>query len=219
MKLIPTVLMLWLVPLLGCAQTAQPPQPPSNGATTDQVTPQPSPQAEPPSHDTPTSPPAQQEVAILAGGCFWGMEQILRQIPGVLDTEVGYTGGHMLQPRYEDTHHGKSGHAEAVRVTFDPTRLTYATLLEDWFFRMHDPTTLNRQGNDIGTQYRSAIFVLNEAQRTTAEQVKQRVAASGKWSDPIVTQVVKAGHFWKAEDYHQDYLVKHPSGYTCHYLR
>jgi peptide methionine sulfoxide reductase msrA/msrB len=159
------------------------------------------------------------EVAILAGGCFWGMEDILRRIPGVLDTEVGYTGGWLRNPKYEDTHDSKSGHAEAVKVTFDPKVLSYETLLEKWFFRMHDPTTLNRQGNDVGTQYRSAIFYTSEAQRQTAEAVKKRVDASGTWKNPIVTEIVPAGEWWKAEEYHQDYLVKHPGGYTCHFLR
>jgi methionine-S-sulfoxide reductase len=160
-----------------------------------------------------------REVAILAGGCFWGMEDILRKIPGVLETEVGYTGGWLENPRYEDTHGSKSGHAEAVRIVFDPRVLTYEDLLETWFFRMHDPTTANRQGNDVGTQYRSAIFYLDETQRQTAERVKARVQASGRWKQPIVTEIVPATKWWPAEDYHQDYLAKHPGGYTCHYLR
>jgi peptide methionine sulfoxide reductase msrA/msrB len=160
-----------------------------------------------------------QEVAILAGGCFWGMEEILRQIPGVIGTEVGYTGGRSESPRYEDVHTGETGHAEAVRIVFDPSRLSYAALLEQWFFRMHDPTTQNRQGNDVGTQYRSAIFVSSQEQRAIAEQVKQRVDASQRWSAPIVTEIVEAGPFTLAEDYHQDYLQRHPGGYTCHYLR
>jgi peptide methionine sulfoxide reductase msrA/msrB len=159
------------------------------------------------------------EVAILAGGCFWGMEHLLRKIPGVLDTEVGYTGGWLENPKYEDTHDSKSGHAEAVKVTFDPKVLSYEDLLEKWFFRMHDPTTLNRQGNDVGTQYRSAIFYTSEAQRQTAERVKKRVDASGRWKNPIVTEITAASKWWPAEEYHQDYLVKHPNGYTCHYLR
>jgi peptide methionine sulfoxide reductase msrA/msrB len=162
---------------------------------------------------------AGQEVAILAGGCFWGMEDILRKIPGVLDTEVGYTGGWLKNPRYEDTHDSKSGHAEAVRVVFDPSKLSYEELLERWFFRMHDPTTLNRQGNDVGTQYRSAIFFTSEAQRATAEAVKARVDKSGKWKRPIVTEIVAASTWYPAEDYHQDYLVKNPNGYTCHFMR
>ena len=159
------------------------------------------------------------EVAILAGGCFWGMEEILRGIPGVLDTDVGYTGGWLEYPTYHDTHDSKSGHAESVRVVFDPTVLRYATLLENWFFRMHDPTTLNRQGNDIGTQYRSAIFYTSEAQRETAEAVKARVQASGLWPRPITTEIVPEATWWSAEGYHQDYLRKNPGGYTCHWMR
>ncbi|MFB1481128.1 bifunctional methionine sulfoxide reductase B/A protein [Corallococcus sp. RDP092CA] len=162
---------------------------------------------------------APRETAYLAGGCFWGMEDILRKIPGVIDTEVGYTGGAKRDATYEDVHTGETGHAEAVRVVFNPKLLTYEALLEKWFFRMHDPTTLNRQGNDVGTQYRSAIFYLSEAQRQTAEAVKARVDRSGKWPRPVVTQVVPAGPWVPAEGYHQDYLVKNPGGYTCHYLR
>lgn len=167
----------------------------------------------------PTKQPASSEVAILAGGCFWGMEDILRKIPGVLQIEVGYTGGWLENPRYDDTHDSKSGHAEAVRLVFDPRKLSYADLLEKWFFKMHDPTTLNRQGNDTGTQYRSAIFFTSEAQRKTAEEVKQCLDAAHTWKRPIVTEIVAASKWWKAEDYHQDYLLKHPGGYTCHYMR
>ena len=159
------------------------------------------------------------ETVVLAGGCFWGMQDILRKIPGVLETEVGYSGGTTSSPKYEDVHTGATGHAEAVRVTFDPSKLTFADLLEHWFFRMHDPTTLNQQGNDMGSQYRSAIFVTTPAQRATAEAVKKKVNASGKWKAPVVTQISEAGPFTRAEDYHQDYLVKNPGGYTCHYLR
>lgn len=159
------------------------------------------------------------QTAILAGGCFWGMEDLLRAIPGVVDTEVGYTGGQTRSPTYEDMKAGDTGHAEAVRVTFDPARLSYAELLERWYFRMHDPTTLNRQGNDVGTQYRSAIFFTSPAQQKAAEEVKARVNASGKWRRPVVTEIVAAGEFTRAEDYHQDYLAKNPGGYTCHYLR
>lgn len=159
------------------------------------------------------------ETIYLAGGCFWGMENLLRQIPGVLSTEAGYTGGHLENPRYEDTHDSKSGHAESVKVVFDPKRLSLETLLAEHFFKMHDPTTPNRQGNDVGTQYRSAIFYLSEAQRATAEEVKKRVDASGKWKRPVVTEVAAAGTWWKAEEYHQAYLVKNPGGYTCHYYR
>jgi methionine-S-sulfoxide reductase len=159
------------------------------------------------------------EKAILAGGCFWGMQDLLRKIPGVLETQAGYTGGWVENPRYEDTHDSKSGHAEAVRVVFDPRKLSYQDLLEKWFFRMHDPTTLNRQGNDVGTQYRSVIFYLDDAQKATAEAAKKNIQASGKWKGTIVTEIVKASTWYPAEDYHQDYLVKNPGGYTCHYLR
>jgi peptide methionine sulfoxide reductase msrA/msrB len=159
------------------------------------------------------------EVALLAGGCFWGMEEILRTIPGVIDTEVGYAGGRTGAPTYDEVKKGRTGHAETVRVHFDPSRLSFATLLEDWFFRMHDPTTPNRQGNDVGTQYRSAIFYTSEEQRKVAEEVRARVAASGRWRAPVVTEIVPAGPFTRAEDYHQDYLQKNPGGYTCHFLR
>jgi peptide methionine sulfoxide reductase msrA/msrB len=162
---------------------------------------------------------ADREVAILAGGCFWGMEDILRTIPGVIETQAGYTGGWLANPRYEDTHDSKSGHAEAVRIVFDPRKLSYQDLLEKWFFRMHDPTTLDRQGNDVGTQYRSAIFYLDDAQKAVAEEVKKRVQASGKWKGTIVTEITKASTWYPAEEYHQHYLAKHPGGYTCHFLR
>ncbi|HMI84253.1 MAG TPA: bifunctional methionine sulfoxide reductase B/A protein [Polyangiaceae bacterium] len=159
------------------------------------------------------------ETAVLAGGCFWGMEEILRKIPGVLESDVGYTGGTTAKPTYEDVHTGRTGHAEAIRITFDPAKLSYEELLEKWFFRMHNPTTKNQQGNDVGSQYRSAIFVTSVAQREAAERVKKRVEASGKWRAPVVTEIVEAGPFTLAEDYHQKYLEKHPGGYTCHYLR
>jgi len=182
--------------------------------------------ADVPAPNTCTKPPpgekagcaATLETAILAGGCFWGMEDILSKIPGVLTTEVGYTGG-KAGVKYEDVHTGETGNAEAVRIVFDPARLSYEDLLAKWFFRMHDPTTQDQQGNDIGSQYRSAIFFLSPAQREVAERVKQRVAASGVWKAPIVTQIVAAGPFTLAEDYHQHYLQKNPGGYTCHYLR
>lgn len=159
------------------------------------------------------------ETAVLAGGCFWGMEDLLRKIPGVVDTQVGYTGGSVAEPTYGDVKTGASGHAESVRVVFDPKRLAYADLLEKWFFRMHDPTTRNRQGNDVGSQYRSAIFVTSSEQRRVAAEVIARVDASGKWKAPVVTEIVDAGPFTLAEDYHQDYLEKNPGGYTCHFLR
>jgi peptide methionine sulfoxide reductase msrA/msrB len=162
---------------------------------------------------------ATTETALLAGGCFWGMEDLLRKIPGVIDTEAGYTGGWLENPKYDDTHDSKSGHAESVKVVFDPQKLSYEDLLEKWFFRMHDPTTLNRQGNDTGSQYRSAIFYTSEAQKKAAEAVKARVAASGKWRKPVVTEIAAASKWYPAEGYHQDYLVKNPGGYTCHFLR
>lgn len=154
------------------------------------------------------------ELATLAGGCFWGMQDLLRKQPGVLRTEVGYTGGLVSNATYE--HH--EGHAEAVNIWFDPSKTSYEALLR-FFFRMHDPTTMNRQGNDVGTSYRSAIFYHSQDQRNVAEKVKEEVNRSGKWSKPIVTEMTPAGPFWKAEDYHQDYLVKHPGGYTCHFVR
>ena len=165
------------------------------------------------------APAVDREVAILAGGCFWGMEDLLRKIPGVLETQAGYTGGWLENPKYDDTHDSKSGHAEAVRVVFDPRKLSYQDLLEKWFFRMHDPTTLNRQGNDAGTQYRSAIFYADDAQKAVAEAVKKRVQASAKWKGTIVIEIAKASTWYPAEDYHQDYLIRNPGGYTCHYLR
>ena len=158
------------------------------------------------------------EVATLAGGCFWGMEDILRKIPGVVDTDVGYAGGSTDDPDYAAVHTGRTGYAESVRIVFDPRTLSYEELL-GYFFRMHDPTTMNRQGNDMGSQYRSAIFYHSEHQREIAERVKAEVDRSGHWKNPIVTEIVPAGPFYMAEEYHQDYLVKHPGGYTCHYLR
>ncbi len=158
------------------------------------------------------------QVAIFAGGCFWGMEDLLRKIPGIVETVVGYTGGTTPSAVYETVKTGSTGHAESVRVSFDPSKITYEDLL-GWFFRMHDPTTLNQQGNDRGTQYRSAIFYQNEEQRRVAEKVKARVDKSGKWKRPVVTQIVPAVKFHEAEGYHQDYLQKNPGGYTCHFLR
>lgn len=157
--------------------------------------------------------------AVLAGGCFWGMEDLLRKIPGVLETQVGYAGGFTANPTYATVKDGTTGHAESVQVVFDPSRISYAELLEKWFFRMHDPTTRNRQGNDMGSQYRSAIFVSSPEQRRVAQEAISKIDASKKWSRPIVTTIEEAGVFTPAEDYHQDYLEKHPGGYTCHYLR
>ncbi len=159
------------------------------------------------------------EVAVMAGGCFWGVEDILRKVPGIIDTDVGYTGGWLENPKYDDTHDSKSGHAEAIRVTFDPSVLSYEKLLEEWFFKLHDPTTLNRQGNDVGTQYRSAIFPQSPEQKATAEQVIARIDATGKWKRPITTSVEPASTWYSAEGYHQDYLKKNPGGYTCHFMR
>jgi len=159
-----------------------------------------------------------RSVATLAAGCFWGVENIFRKIPGVTDTEVGYTGGEINNPTYEDISTGQSGHAEAVRVEFDPERLSYAQLL-GYFFRLHDPTTHDRQGFDVGSQYRSAIFVHDEEQRTIARMVIDEVERSGTWDYPIVTSIEDAAVFYPAEEHHQDYLVKHPRGYSCHYLR
>src|ERR687893_3236016 len=139
--------------------------------------------------DTATNGARQTEVAVVAGGCFWGVEDILRGVPGVLDTEVGYTGGWLENPTYHDTHDSKSGHAEAVRVTFDPSVLSFEELLETGFFRLHDPTTLNRQGNDTGTQYRSAIFPQTAEQQAAAERVTARITASGRWRRPIATTI------------------------------
>jgi peptide methionine sulfoxide reductase msrA/msrB len=156
------------------------------------------------------------ETATVAGGCFWGIEEILRQVPGVIDTTVGYTGGDLKDPRYDDVSGGQTGHAEAVQIVFDPTRLEYEELLR-YFFRLHDPTTLNRQGNDVGSQYRSAIFYHDDKQREAAERVKAEAAK--RWEGEVVTQIVPAGPFYAAEGYHQDYLQKNPGGYTCHYLR
>ncbi len=158
------------------------------------------------------------ETAILAGGCFWGMVEIIRKIPGVVKTTVGYSGGTTQDPTYEDVCTGATGHAEAVRVVFDPARISYETLL-DYFFRMHDPTTLNQQHNDVGTQYRSAIFFTSDEQKQAAERVKARWDKSGKFNRPITTEITAATPFYPAEEYHQKYLIKHPGGYTCHVLR
>lgn len=158
------------------------------------------------------------QTAYLAGGCFWGLEELVRRIPGVLDTEVGYTGGNTPNARYEQVKTGNTGHAESLKIVFDPQLLSYRHLLFE-FFRMHDPTTLNRQGNDIGTQYRSAIFYLDEGQKRTAAEVIRTADISGEYGTPIVTEVVPFREFYRAEEYHQKYLVRHPHGYTCHYVR
>lgn len=156
------------------------------------------------------------EIATLAGGCFWGMEEMFRKLPGVTDTEVGYSGGATKDPTYERISRGDTGHAESLQVQFDPAALSYRELLR-YFFRIHDPTTLNRQGNDRGTQYRSAIFYHSEAQKNTAQEVLRE--AEAQWRKPVVTQILPAGPWYPAEDYHQDYLQKHAHGYSCHYER
>ena len=154
------------------------------------------------------------ERAVLAGGCFWGVQDLLRRYPGVVSTRVGYTGGEVPNATYRN--HGN--HAEAIEITFDPQTISYRKLLE-FFFKIHDPSTKNRQGNDRGTQYRSAIFVLNDQQKLVAEEVIADVNASGKWPGRVVTEVISAGTFYEAEEYHQKYLKHRPDGYTCHFIR
>lgn len=158
------------------------------------------------------------KIAIIAGGCFWGMQDLFRKKPGVVDTVVGYTGGETSSPAYDDVKTGATGHAEALKITYDPSVISYRSLLK-FFFQIHDPTTENRQGNDRGSQYRSAIFYLDDEQRDIASQVIDAVNASGKWPGPVVTEIVEADEFTQAEDFHQDYLEKHPGGYTCHFVR
>lgn len=158
------------------------------------------------------------ETATLAGGCFWGMEEILKNIPGVIETNVGYTGGSIDNPNYNIVKLGTSNHAESVQIVFDPSKVSFEEILT-FFFRMHDPTTVNQQGNDKGSQYRSAIFYHSEEQKKSAQESIAKVGAAKKWPRPIVTQVVPATKFTLAEDYHQDYLKKNPGGYTCHWLR
>jgi len=150
----------------------------------------------------------------LAGGCFWGLEELMRSQPGVIDTEVGYAGGSNEDPSYR--HH--PGHAESLEITYDQDKTNYESLL-DYFFRVHDPTTMNRQGNDTGSSYRSAIFYQTEEEKESAQKYIDKVNASGKWKDTIVTALEPFTEFWPAEDEHQDYLQKNPGGYTCHYLR
>ena len=157
---------------------------------------------------------AGQERAILAGGCFWGMQELLRQLDGVVSTRAGYSGGDVPNATYR--HHGS--HAEAVEIVFDPERIGYRELLE-FFFRIHDPSTPDRQGNDRGASYRSAIFYTTPQQQRIALDTIAEVDASGLWPGKVVTQVAPAGEFWEAEPEHQDYLQRHPGGYTCHYVR
>ena len=159
-----------------------------------------------------------REVAILAAGCFWGVEHWMMMADGVVDIDVGYAGGKSAKASYEQVSEGDTGHAEAARIVFDPSVISYEDLLLR-FYKMHDPTTKDRQGNDRGTQYRSAIFPTTAAQRKTAELVTARVQKSGQWKAPITTTIETPNHWIKAEEYHQDYLVKHPGGYDNHYLR
>ncbi len=159
-----------------------------------------------------------KQTAFLAGGCFWGMEDLIRKQTGVLDTEVGYTGGTTPNATYEQVKTGRTGHAESLRVDFDADQLSYENLLL-YFFRIHDPTTEDQQGNDKGSQYRSAIFYLSPEQKQIAEKVKARVEKSGAWKGSVATEIVPAGPFYDAEDYHQDYLQLKPNGYTCHFER
>jgi len=155
-----------------------------------------------------------QERAVLAGGCFWGMQDLIRHRDGVLSTRVGYTGGDVLHATYRN--HGS--HAESIEIIFDPGRISYRQILE-FFFQIHDPSTRNRQGNDIGTSYRSAIFYTSDEQKRVAEDTIADVDASGLWPGKVVTDVVPAGEFWEAEPEHQDYLERIPNGYTCHFIR
>lgn len=158
--------------------------------------------------------PSTQERAILAGGCFWGLQDLFRRYLGVISTRVGYSGGDVPHATYRN--HGS--HAEAIEIIFDSEKLSYRKLLE-YFFQIHDPTTLNRQGNDVGTSYRSAIFYTSDAQKRVAEETIADVNASGNWPGKVVTEVKPASEFWEAEPEHQDYLERYPSGYTCHYVR
>lgn len=151
------------------------------------------------------------KTAIVAGGCFWGLEGLIREVPGVVATEAGYTGGENENPIYAQ----HVGHAEALEITYDPEVIDYQHIL-DFFFQIHNPTTLNQQGNDRGTAYRSAIFYANDEERQIAEDMIDVVNESERWPDPVVTTLEPQGRFWAAEDEHQDYLVKHPGGYTCH---
>ena len=156
--------------------------------------------------------------AILAGGCFWGVEELFRKLPGVLETRVGYTGGHTDFPKYEDVKTGSTGHAEALEIVFNESEVSFKDILR-FFFKMHDPTTTKRQGNDVGSQYRSSIFYTNPGQLEDAKAVISEVNQSGKWSGPIVTTLEEFKEFYLAEEYHQEYLKKNPGGYTCHFIR
>lgn len=159
-----------------------------------------------------------KQTAYLAGGCYWGMEELFRGLPGVIQTEVGFSGGHIANVAYREVTTGTTGHAETLKVVFDPAIITYRDVLFE-FFRVHNPTKPNQQGNDIGTQYRSAIFYLDETQKETALAVIRQVDDSGVWQAPIVTEVTPFKNFYAAEEKHQKYLMKVPDGYTCHFRR
>jgi methionine-S-sulfoxide reductase len=188
-----------LVFLAGCMQSQSAPLPASKGGSMSQET---------------KVDAKDLRKATLAGGCFWGVQELIRKLPGVVSSQVGYTGGDVANATYEN----HEGHAEAVEITYDPKKTSYEDLLV-FFFKLHDPTTKNQQGNDLGSSYRSAIFYHDEEQRQIAEKVKARVDKSGAWKRPVVTEIVPAKKFWTAEAYHQDYLQKNPHGYTCHYVR
>ncbi len=189
------------VPSYGCGQSPIPDTRPNAGVG-------------PTKSSDSTGKKAMNEKAILAGGCFWGMEDLFRKQPGVVSTRVGYSGGNVKNATYRN--HGT--HAEALEVIYDPAQTDFRKLLE-FFFQIHDPTTLNRQGNDLGTSYRSAIYYTNDEQKRVAIDTIEDVNASGLWPGKVVTQVEPAGDFWEAEPDHQDYLVRNPRGYTCHYPR
>ena len=159
-----------------------------------------------------------KEFATLAGGCFWGVEELFSKLDGVVSSRVGYTGGIIENPTYDLVRLGTTGHAEAIQIEFLPEKISFEKILE-YFFRLHDPTTLNQQGNDKGTQYRSAIFYHSDAQKKNAEDIKEKLTVSKKWEKPIVTEIVPFVKFYLAEEYHQKYLKKNPNGYNCHYLR
>ena len=188
-----------LVFLAGCMQSQSAPLPASKGGSMSQET---------------KVDAKDLRKATLAGGCFWGVQELIRKLPGVVSSQVGYTGGDVANATYEN----HEGHAEAVEITYDPKKISYEDILV-FFFKLHDPTTKNQQGNDLGSSYRSAIFYHDEEQRQIAEKVKARVDKSGAWKRPVVTEIVPAKKFWTAEAYHQDYLQKNPHGYTCHYVR
>ena len=200
--------LLWLL----CGLSACLQQPTDTTSTTPASTPKPAPSAE-----TTTPEPTTMAIATFANGCFWCTEAVFEQLRGVTQVTSGYIGGQVDHPTYKDVCNGTTGHAEALQITYDPAQISFETLLEV-FWKTHDPTTLNRQGNDVGTQYRSAIFYTTPEQRITAELVKARVAESGLWKRPITTEIAPEATWWTAEGEHQNFLQKNPYGYTCHYM-